>query len=108
MSTSKAELEQLIGVPVRTFAYPRCFYSPAAPGAAEKAGYIAAVTCGARGSWQPFELKRQAMASFDGRLAFELKSRGWWYPLQQSRIGRAMPWAVGLFRRPLPAEPRED
>jgi peptidoglycan/xylan/chitin deacetylase (PgdA/CDA1 family) len=108
MSASKTDLEQLIGAPVRTFAYPRCYYSPAAPVAAKTAGYIAAVTCGARGSWHPYELKRQAMASFDGRLAFELKSRGWWYPLQQSRLGRAMPWAVGLFRRPLPAEPRDN
>ena len=108
MSASKSELEGLIGVPVHTFAYPRCYYSPACPGAAEKAGYLAAVTCGARGSWRPYELKRQAMASFDGRLAFELKSRGWWYPLQQSRIGRAMPWAVGVLRRPLPAEPRDN
>jgi peptidoglycan/xylan/chitin deacetylase (PgdA/CDA1 family) len=103
MAASKAELEELIGKPVLTFAYPRCLYSRDCPAAAEKAGYVAAVTCGPRGGWSPFELRRQAMASFDGRLAFELKSRAWWYPLQQSRAGRAMPWAAKLLRRSRPS-----
>ena len=107
MSASKAQLEELIGKPALTFAYPRCAYSPACPAAAARAGYLAAVTCGARGDWQPYELRRQAMASFDGRLAFELKSRAWWYPLQQSRAGRAMPWAAGLLRRPPPEAARD-
>ena len=107
MTASKADLEALIGKPVLTFAYPRCFYSPGCPGAAARAGYGSAVTCGPRGSWQPHELRRQAMASFDGRLAFELKSRAWWYPLQQSRAGRAMPWAAGLLRRSRPEQARD-
>jgi peptidoglycan/xylan/chitin deacetylase (PgdA/CDA1 family) len=104
MSASKTDLEALIGKAVLTFAYPRCLYSGGCPAAAERAGYVAAVTCGPRGSWQPYELRRQAMASFDGRLAFELKSRAWWYPLQQSRAGRAMPWAARLLRRPRPEQ----
>jgi peptidoglycan/xylan/chitin deacetylase (PgdA/CDA1 family) len=102
MVASKADLEALIDKPVLTFAYPRCFYSSACPAAAERAGYLAAVTCGPRGSWNPYELRRQAMASFDGRVAFELKSRAWWYPLQQSHAGRALPWAVKLLRRSRP------
>jgi peptidoglycan/xylan/chitin deacetylase (PgdA/CDA1 family) len=102
MAASKANLEALIERPVATFAYPRCFYSSACPSAAERAGYVAAVTCGPRGSWNPYELRRQPMASFDGRLAFELKSRGWWYPLQQSPAGRAMPWAAKVLRRSRP------
>jgi len=103
MAASKADLEALIERTVPTFAYPRCFYSTGCPPAAERAGYLAAVTCGPRGSWHPYELRRQAMASFDGRMAFELKSRAWWYPLQQSPVGRAMPWAANVLRRSRPS-----
>jgi peptidoglycan/xylan/chitin deacetylase (PgdA/CDA1 family) len=103
MAASKGELEALIEKPVLTFAYPRCFYSIGCPAAAERAGYLAAVTCGPRGSWSPYELRRQAMASFDGRMAFELKSRAWWYPLQQSPAGRAVPWASKVLRRSRPS-----
>jgi peptidoglycan/xylan/chitin deacetylase (PgdA/CDA1 family) len=98
MSSSKTELEALIAQPVLTFAYPECFYSPACPSAAARAGYVAAVTCGPRGGWQPYELARQPVSALDGRLAFELKSRALWYPLRESRAGRWMRW-TGEFRK---------
>jgi peptidoglycan/xylan/chitin deacetylase (PgdA/CDA1 family) len=98
MSASKMELEALIAQPVLTFAYPECFYSPACPSAAARAGYVAAVTCGPRGGWQPYELARQPVSPLDGRLAFELKSRALWYPLRESRAGTWMRWA-GAFRK---------
>jgi peptidoglycan/xylan/chitin deacetylase (PgdA/CDA1 family) len=76
MAVSKRELEVMLGLEVSGFAYPRCEYSPACPSAAERAGYTSAVTCGKRGSWEPFELRRQAIRRDDGPVAFALKSRG--------------------------------
>ena len=76
MAESKHELEELIGAPVVSFAYPRCRYSPACPEAAERAGYTSAVTCGGKGSWSPFELRREMVHTPDGPLIFALKSRG--------------------------------
>jgi peptidoglycan/xylan/chitin deacetylase (PgdA/CDA1 family) len=99
MSASKTELEALIDRPVLTFAYPRCMYSAACPRAAERAGYLAAVTCGPRGGWHRYALVREMMDSTDSRLTFELKSRALWNPLKQSRAGRAAPWASAVLRR---------
>ena len=45
MIESKATLEDQVDTPILTFAYPAGHYSPACPAAAERAGYIAAVTC---------------------------------------------------------------
>lgn len=76
MSASRAQLEDLLGRPVLSFAYPFCGYSPACPQAARRAGYTSAVTCGRRGGLDPFELRRESPSPKDGRLRFELKSRG--------------------------------
>jgi hypothetical protein len=75
MSTCKLALEELLGRPVETFAYPFCRYSAACPAAAERAGYLAAYTCGGRGGRLPFELRREMMDSDDGRVSWALKSR---------------------------------
>lgn len=88
MSACKESLESLIGTTVRSFAYPSCAYSAEAPGAAVRAGYTSAVTCGFRGSWDPFELKRESITSLDGRVAFALKSRELWTPVHHSPVGR--------------------
>jgi peptidoglycan/xylan/chitin deacetylase (PgdA/CDA1 family) len=76
MASSKRDLEELLGTEVSSFAYPHCKYSPACPSAAERAGYVSAVTCGKRGGWEAFELRRQAMRRDDGPVTFALKSRG--------------------------------
>lgn len=76
MASSKQALEELLGHEVVSFAYPRCKYSPACPAAAERAGYTSAVTCGERGGWTPFELRRQGIGRDDGSLIFALKARG--------------------------------
>jgi peptidoglycan/xylan/chitin deacetylase (PgdA/CDA1 family) len=89
MSASKRALEHLVETPVETFAYPGCEYSPHCPGAARRAGYRAAVTCGPRGGWTPYELRRESVDRLDGRLTFALKSRGWFWPLWRSPPGRA-------------------
>lgn len=76
MSSSRAELEDLLGGPVVSFAYPNCLYSAACPPAAQRAGYTSAVTCGRRGGAGLFELPRESPSPKDGPLRFELKSRG--------------------------------
>lgn len=76
MTSCKHALEEVLGASVKTFAYPFCRYSAACPAAAERAGYLAAYTCGARGGRLPFELHREMMDSGDGPLSWALKSRG--------------------------------
>ena len=76
LAASRAALEELLGRAVVSFAYPNCSYSPDCPGAAERAGYTSAVTCGARGALLPFELRRASPNPREGRLVFELRARG--------------------------------
>ncbi len=89
MASSKQALEELIGKQVSSFAYPYCLYSPSCPDAARRAGYTSAVTCGARGSFDPYELRRQMMDTGDGRLAFALKSRDLYHAASESPPWRA-------------------
>jgi peptidoglycan/xylan/chitin deacetylase (PgdA/CDA1 family) len=88
MEQSRRDLEGLIGERVHSFAYPFCRYSAACPTAARRAGYLTAVTCGARGGWRPYELRRASIDSLDGRLTFALKSRGQFEGLRSSLPGR--------------------
>jgi peptidoglycan/xylan/chitin deacetylase (PgdA/CDA1 family) len=88
MYESRIALEQLIGRPVTSFAFPRCGYSPACPGEAERAGYLVATTCAPRGGVLPFELSRESITALDGDFAFALKSRNMWEPLYASWVGR--------------------
>lgn len=76
MKACKATLEAMLGVEVLSFCYPRCHYSAAAAASAPLAGFTSAVTCGLRGSWKRFELKREVMHSRDGRLVVGMKLRG--------------------------------
>jgi peptidoglycan/xylan/chitin deacetylase (PgdA/CDA1 family) len=87
MVSSKRALEDMIGMPVESFAYPFCRYSAACPAAAERAGYTAAFA-GPYGSWRPYELRRELLELRDGPLRFALKSRGLFHPLARSAPGR--------------------
>jgi peptidoglycan/xylan/chitin deacetylase (PgdA/CDA1 family) len=98
MATCKQVLEDSLGIEVPSFCYPRCVHSPACPGAARRAGYTSAVTCGPRGSWDPFELKREGMHTPDGRVTFELKSRGVYYGLRTTPAARLARWATRRYR----------
>jgi peptidoglycan/xylan/chitin deacetylase (PgdA/CDA1 family) len=98
MSSCKERLEEMLNRPVPSFCYPRCRYSPACPDAAERAGYTSAVTCGPRGSWTPFELKREVIHSPDGSLTFELKARGLYQSLVDLPPTRLARWATRAYR----------
>lgn len=96
MTSSKRDLEGLLGREVSSFAYPFCRYSRACPEAAERAGYLCAVTCEGRGGWRPYELRREAVAAWDIGLTFELKARGFYHAFLRSRTGR---WALTRRQR---------
>jgi peptidoglycan/xylan/chitin deacetylase (PgdA/CDA1 family) len=88
MADSRAALQELLQLPIDSFAYPKCGYSPACPAAARRAGYSVAVTCAGLGGWSRFELARESIDSLDGRIGFALKSRGLFWPLRRSLPGR--------------------
>ena len=98
MADCRARLEDLLGRATPSFCYPRCVYSAACPDAARRAGYTSAVTCGTRGSWEPFELKRESLHTPDGPVTFELKSRGLYYGLKDAAPARFARWATRPYR----------
>ena len=98
MTACKQVLEDSLGVEIPSFCYPRCAYSPACPDAARRSGYSNAVTCGPRGGWQPFELKRESFHTPDGAVTFALKSRGLYYGLRDAAPARLARWATRPFR----------
>jgi peptidoglycan/xylan/chitin deacetylase (PgdA/CDA1 family) len=98
LSESKETLERLLGQAVLSFAYPRCRYSAGAARAAREAGFTSAVTCGPRGSWRPYELRREYIVHGDGRLTFELKTRGIFRLVRTSAPGRALAHATRRLR----------
>jgi peptidoglycan/xylan/chitin deacetylase (PgdA/CDA1 family) len=88
MSDSRQALERLLGVRVRTFAYPYCHYGSAALAAVRAAGFTAAVTCQGLGSWDRYELRRAMITGKDGLSIFVLKLTELYQPLFDSRPGR--------------------
>jgi peptidoglycan/xylan/chitin deacetylase (PgdA/CDA1 family) len=98
MATCKQVLEDSLGTAVPSFCYPRCMYSAACPEAARRSGYSNAVTCGRRGGWQPFELRRESFHTPDGAVTFALKSRGYYYGVRELPPARLARWATRPFR----------
>jgi peptidoglycan/xylan/chitin deacetylase (PgdA/CDA1 family) len=98
LRASREALERMLGTEVRSFAYPCCGYSVAAATAAARAGYTSAVTCGPRGGMRPFELHRESPGPADGRLAFELKSRGVFFTVRRLPPVRLARWALRPLR----------
>jgi peptidoglycan/xylan/chitin deacetylase (PgdA/CDA1 family) len=93
MTASRADLQAILGGEVVSFAYPNCSYSTACPEAARRAGYTSAVTCGAQGSLDPFELRRVSPNPIEGRLVFEMRVRGVYHRVRESmpiRVARAV------------------
>ena len=98
MVTSKELLEELLGQPVPSFCYPRGLFSEACPDAARRAGYTSAVTCGRRGSWDPFQLRREVVHTPDGAVTFELKARGVYHAVRRTPPARLARWATRGYR----------
>ena len=98
MRSSRGELEDIVGGPVLSFAYPRCLYSAACPPAAQRAGYTSAVTCGGRGGWSPFELRREMVHTPDGTMTFAFKSRGLYHGVRETPPLRLARWATRGYR----------
>jgi peptidoglycan/xylan/chitin deacetylase (PgdA/CDA1 family) len=90
MVDSREALERLTGEPVTTFAYPFCRYGEAALAAVADAGFIAAVTCEGRGSWNRYEMKRAMITGKDGPVSFMLKISGAYQTLFESVPGRLL------------------
>jgi peptidoglycan/xylan/chitin deacetylase (PgdA/CDA1 family) len=100
MHDSRLALEELIGKPVTSFAYPRCGYSPVCPAAAERAGYEVATTCAPAGGVVRYELSREGITALDSSFSFALKSRGLWEPLYASWPGRTASRLLRARRHP--------
>jgi peptidoglycan/xylan/chitin deacetylase (PgdA/CDA1 family) len=94
MAMCKERLENVLGEPVPSFCCPRCFYSPTCPEAARRAGHTNAVTCGNRGSWDPFGSSARSYTHPDGSVTFELKSCGLYYRAQSAPPARLAHWAT--------------
>jgi peptidoglycan/xylan/chitin deacetylase (PgdA/CDA1 family) len=88
MRESRRQLERITSRTVETFAYPACGYGDAAVAAAREAGFLAAVTCEGRGSWDLLTIKRSLITGKDGLPSFLLKVAGLYQPLFDSRAGR--------------------
>jgi peptidoglycan/xylan/chitin deacetylase (PgdA/CDA1 family) len=88
LRSSKLMLEEMLDEPVVSFAYPYGRYSAVCPAAADRAGYLTAVTCGLRGSLEPYELRRELIGPGDLPLRFELKIRGLFRPIASSPPAR--------------------
>lgn len=108
MIRCKDTLEDMLGVEIPSFCYPRCHYSASAPAAARKAGYRTAVVCGPRGSWNPYELKRESIHTPDGPLTFAFKSRGLYYRSRDLPVVRAARAVTRPFRHFRELIPRRD
>jgi peptidoglycan/xylan/chitin deacetylase (PgdA/CDA1 family) len=98
MTESRRTLEQLIGAPVRTFAYPYCRYGLAAVAAARASGFSAAVTCQGLGSWDRYALKRSLITGKDKLPIFLLKLTDTYQPLFESGPGRFVRTATRALR----------
>jgi peptidoglycan/xylan/chitin deacetylase (PgdA/CDA1 family) len=94
MVACRQTLEELLSTEVTSFCYPRCHYSEDARAAAPLAGYKSAVTCGLRGSWDLYELKRETFHLLDGPTVVALRSRGLYAGLGGSRPALAARFLV--------------
>jgi peptidoglycan/xylan/chitin deacetylase (PgdA/CDA1 family) len=85
LRSSKLALEEMLDLPINSFAYPYGRYSAVCPEAADRAGYLTSATCGLRGGWSMQELQRELVGPGELGLRFELKSRGVFRAIVSSR-----------------------
>ncbi len=73
VADSKSALENVLGEPVKFFAYPYGDYNPSVRDAVEKAGYLAALTCSrgpANTAPNAYEIPRKAISYGDSLMGF--------------------------------------
>lgn len=78
---SRSELEQLLGAPVKTMAYPFGAHSSETVRAAIEAGYETACACDGSGPWNAFSLPREPVFPSITRLRLTLKLAGLYGPV---------------------------
>ncbi|MGA7704341.1 MAG: polysaccharide deacetylase family protein [Solirubrobacteraceae bacterium] len=81
---SKDRLEQIVGGPIETFAYPFGLRSEVAERAARDSGLLAAVSTG-QGSWESFQIKRAMIGTLDPLAVVVMKLADRYEPLLRSR-----------------------
>jgi len=89
LKRSRATLEDLLGRPVRTMAYPHGALSPETERAAAQAGYEVACGCGGPGPWRAFSLPREPVFASAGKLRLRLKMAGLYGPVHRLRARAA-------------------
>jgi len=86
---SRAALEDLLGEPVTSLAYPYGEANEQTVRAAEQAGYELACTCSGPGPWQPLRFPRQPIYPTATKLRLRLKMAGLYGPVHAAKGGRA-------------------
>lgn len=81
MRASRETLEEILGHPVRTMAYPFGRHTAATRRAAERAGYDIACGCTGAGRWRPMELPREPVHPSTSIRRIKLKAAGVYAPL---------------------------
>jgi peptidoglycan/xylan/chitin deacetylase (PgdA/CDA1 family) len=96
----KARLEELLGIPVETAAYPYGRATPETARAARDAGFRAACAAVGRGRWDnPYLLPRQDMENGSSLFGLRLKRAGRYESLMRHAPARAARRASRLARR---------
>lgn len=101
MRRSRATLEDLIGRPVLTMAYPFGAFTSRTIGAAQEAGYEVACACSGAGPWRALRLPREPIYPSAGPARVRLKLAGLYGPVHTlARARLALAGALG--GRPAP------
>lgn len=95
LRTSRAALEDLLGEPVTSMAYPFGAFDQRAVTAAAEAGYEIACGCSGPAPWEPLSLPREPVFPSTTRLRLRLKMAGLFGPVHMSRDLRAALRSLG-------------
>jgi peptidoglycan/xylan/chitin deacetylase (PgdA/CDA1 family) len=98
MVDSKRTLEEVVGLPVDTFAYPFGSYCPAAVAAAQDAGFTAAVSTG-KGDNRRYSLQRAMIGAADVFPIAFLKVAAVSEPMLSSRLATSLRRRLAALRR---------
>lgn len=91
LAGSRAQLEDVLGVPVTAFAYPYGAANPATIEAARESGFTASCRALGLGRWDdPHDLPRQDMGNRSSSLGLRLKRDDRYIPLMRLRPARAV------------------